>query len=95
MPEKKLNLVMPPDVLCQKKSANFLYHSWRHFFNTYLLSENVPLPKIKSVMGHSTGKGSMTENYEHFQPYMFQEVYVAQNKLLDMLLEGNVNLSAT
>ncbi len=92
LPPRHLDSQMPPDVLCQKKERKLSFHSWRHFFNTYLLSENIPLPKIQAVMGHSTGKGSMTENYEHFQPYMFQEVYAAQNKLLDMLLEGNVNV---
>jgi hypothetical protein len=43
-------------------------------------------------MGHSSGKGSMTETYTSWQPYMFDEVYKAQEKLLDILLKDNPNL---
>lgn len=39
------------------------FHSFRHFFNTQLISGNVNLEKVQSVVGHSSIK--MTENYLH------------------------------
>jgi len=61
------------------------FHSWRHFFNTYLLAENVPPVKVAAVLGHSTGAGSMQERYTNWRPDMFPEVYAAQEKLVKLL----------
>ena len=60
-------------------------HSLRHFFNTYMLSENVPGHKVAAVMGHSSGVGSMQERYTNWKPEMFPEVYEAQEKLLNII----------
>jgi integrase len=56
-------------------------HSLRHFFNTYLLAENVPPVKVAAVLGHSTGAGSMQERYTNWRPEQFPEVYTVQEKL--------------
>ena len=33
-----------------KQSRGLCFHSWRHFFNTYLLAENVPPVKVAAVL---------------------------------------------
>lgn len=63
------------------KSRGLTTHTLRHFFNTYLLSENVPKSKVKAVIGHKD-KDDMTDWYTHWTPEMFPEVYVAQQKLI-------------
>lgn len=70
----------------EREKRSLTFHSLRHFFNTYLLSENVPSVKVSAVMGHSTGKGSMQERYTNWRPEMFPEVYDAQCRLIDELL---------
>jgi integrase len=50
-----LDPMMPPDVAIQKQERNLCYHSWRHFYNTYLFSENVSAEKVNAVIGHSSG----------------------------------------
>jgi integrase len=87
-----LNKMMPADVFSQKKDRNLSFHSWRHFFNTYLFSENVSPEKINSVIGHSSGAGSMADLYLHFSPEHYSEVRSAQEKLIDELLDNNPNL---
>jgi integrase len=84
--------MMPPDVALKKNERNLSFHSWRHFFNTYLFSENVSPEKTNSIIGHSSGAGTMADAYLHFTPEHYREVYTAQEKLLDVLLTGNPNL---
>lgn len=62
------------------------FHSLRHFFNTYLLSNEISEIKVKCVLGHSSGKGSMTERYANFQPEHFQDVVELQEKLLSSFM---------
>jgi integrase len=68
------------------KERGLCIHSLRHFFNTYLLAENVPPHKVAAVLGHSTGAGSMQERYTNWRPDMFPEVYAAQEKLVNLLM---------
>lgn len=60
-------------------------HTNRDFYNTYLLSENVPEAKIRAVIGHKDS--SMTNLYTYWKPDMFTEVYSAQEKLYRMITE--------
>ncbi len=71
----------------ERKQRGLCTHSWRHFFNTYLLANNVTEIKVKAVMGHSSGKGSMTERYTNWKPDMFPEVYSLQEKLVDVFMK--------
>jgi integrase len=87
-----LDSMMPPDVALQKSDRNLSFHSWRHFFNTYLFSENVSPEKTNFIIGHSSGAGTMADAYLHFTPEHYREVYAAQEKLLGVLLAGNPNL---
>lgn len=68
------------------KESGLVFHSFRHFYNTYLLSENVPREKVDAVIGHSSGKGSMSELYTHWSHEMMPEVYAANEKLLMYLI---------
>ena len=72
-----------------KDERKVSFHSLRHFFNTYLLSENVSPAKVAGVLGHSTGLGSMTALYTNWKPEHFKEVLEAQEKLLKLLLEDD------
>ena len=39
------------------------FHSWRHWLNSLLINEKIPLHKVRAIVGHSTD--AMTENYYH------------------------------
>lgn len=60
-------------------------HTNRDFYNTYLLSENVPEAKVRAVIGHKDS--SMTNLYTYWKPDMFSEVYTAQEKLYRYITE--------
>ena len=70
--------------------SSLVFHSFRHFYNTYLLSENVPREKVDAIIGHSSGKGSMSELYTHWSPEMMPEVYEAHERLVRTLLSKSV-----
>lgn len=74
-----------------KKGLSF--HSLRHFFNTYLLANDISEIKVKSIMGHSSGKGSMTERYANFKPEHFNDVAMLQEKLLKCFGACPTNIS--
>ena len=74
-----------------KKGLSF--HSLRHFVNTTLLKEGVPEIKVKSIMGHSSGKGSMTERYANFRPEDFNDVVEIQSSLLFSFLCSSEKMS--
>jgi len=69
----------------EKEEKKLVFHSLRHFFNTYLQAENVPINKVDAVIGHSGGKGTMTARYTDWLPEMFPEVYEAQGRLMAIL----------
>lgn len=48
-----------------RKSRGLTFHSWRHTFNSLLISHRVPLQSIQAVTGHLSN--SMTELYYHVQ----------------------------
>ena len=66
------------------KERGLAVHTCRNFYNTYLISENVPEPKIRAVMGHKDN--TMTNLYTYWKPEMFPEVYKAQEKLYKEIL---------
>lgn len=73
----------------QRKSRGLCFHSIRHFFNTFLLANNIPEIKVKAIMGHSSGRGSMTERYTNFRPEHFDDVEKLQSLLLEHFLCGD------
>ncbi len=67
------------------KEQKLSFHSLRHFFNTYLTEKDISDRKIKTIMGHSSGLGSMTERYTTWNPSMFNDVLNVQNELCESL----------
>jgi integrase len=65
----------------QRKQRNLTFHSWRHFFNTFLLTANVTDAKVMAITGHVTEK--MKDHYTHFDTTKFTEVTEAQKRLLE------------
>ena len=70
----------------KRVETGLTFHSLRHFLNTYLLSNGISEIKVKCVLGHSSGKGSMTERYANFLPEHFNDVALLQEKLLSAFL---------
>lgn len=70
----------------ERNKKGLTFHSLRHFFNTYLLTNGISEIKVKSILGHSSGKGSMTERYANFLPEHFDDVALLQEKLLSLFV---------
>jgi integrase len=64
----------------ERDRRGLTFHSWRHFFNTGLLAEDIPDAKVMALTGHVT-KG-MKRRYTHFKTEEFTEVKAVQEKLL-------------
>lgn len=62
------------------------FHSLRHFANTDMLAHNISENKVKAVLGHSSGKGSMTDRYSNWKPELMPEVYQWQEELISQLM---------
>lgn len=67
---------------------NITFHSTRRFFNTYMLSKNVPPIKVAAVMGHSAGESKMQDLYSNWKADHFPEIYKEQEILLDKILSA-------
>ncbi|MFZ2781344.1 MAG: site-specific integrase [Rectinemataceae bacterium] len=50
-----------------RRDRGLSFHSWRHFFNSLLINQKVPLLKVQALTGHSTAR--MTEQYFHPDDY--------------------------
>lgn len=72
-------------MLLQKDERKLTYHSYRYFFNTYLISNNINSEKVNFVIGHSMGKGSMMRLYTTWRPEMYDDVRQLQDKLIKEL----------
>ena len=48
----------------QRRDRNLCFHSWRHYLNTTLRSNNITDGKLRALVGHASSK--MTEHYTHF-----------------------------
>lgn len=59
----------------ERKERNITFHSWRHFFNSFLRGR-VNDVKIRKVTGHKTL--AMTEHYTHFNIDDFRDVLQVQ-----------------
>ncbi|MDA3938272.1 MAG: site-specific integrase [Spirochaetia bacterium] len=58
------------------------FHSWRHFFNTTMRTNNISDGKLQKLTGHKSQ--AMTEHYTHFKADDFQDVKKIQAKILQM-----------
>ena len=80
-----LRKVLASNIPEQQKKRGYCFHSWRHFYNTYLLSNNINPIKVAAVLGHSTGVGSIQERYTNFTEADYKEIYEVQSKLFNEL----------
>ena len=62
------------------KERNITFHSWRHFFNTLLMRNNIAINKIQNVIGHKTDE--MTKHYNHFELKDYEDILLIQEGLL-------------
>ena len=74
--------------LRQKNRLSF--HSLRHFVKTVLFTSGIPEIKVKSVLGHSSGKNSMSERYANFRPEDFDDVAKVQSELLALFCNSTL-----
>lgn len=79
---KLLKKLMPEKRLAQ----GYCLHSFRHFCNTQMLSENISPVKVAAVLGHSIGTVSQIQKaYTNFTETDFSEVYEFQKKYFHLL----------
>ena len=64
---------------------NLSFHSWRHFFNTYMASRKVDARIIAAVSGHSTGLTSVQSVYINFKVEDYKDIVKEQERLLKLL----------
>ena len=69
----------------ERVERNLIFHSWRHFFNTYLRSRGVPDAKIQAITGHRTQE--LTEHYTKFGLEHYKDVYDAQDGFGELIRE--------
>ena len=71
----------------ERRRRNITFHSWRHFFNSFLRSRGIADNKIQKLTGHKTQE--MTEHYTHFQPEDFKDVLQIQETVLNKEADGH------
>ena len=70
----------------QRKERNICFHSWRHYLNTTLRSNNITDGKLRALVGHASSK--MTEHYTHFDTDDFKDIQDIQNKIINFKKVG-------
>jgi len=70
----------------QRRERNICFHSWRHYLNTTLRSNNITDGKLRALVGHSSSK--MTEHYTHFETEDFKDIQKVQNKIINFSKVG-------
>ena len=62
----------------QRRARNITFHSWRHFFNSFLKTKVADV-KLQRITGHRTQE--MTEHYTTFRLEDFQDVLEIQEEI--------------
>jgi len=70
----------------QQEERYISFHSWRHYFNTMLRSNNISDGKVQSLTGHKSK--AMTEHYTHFKPEDYADVKAVQNIIVPFSRAG-------
>lgn len=68
-----------------QKQRVLTLHSFRYYFNTYLISHGISETKTNFCLGHSSGKGSMLTLYTTWKPEMYDDVRKLQDDILDSI----------
>jgi integrase len=64
----------------ERRARGIVFHSHRHFLNTWLRSHGVPGSKVRQIAGHRSQK--MSDLYTHYRAADFVEVVTIQGELL-------------
>ncbi|MBF9018616.1 MULTISPECIES: site-specific integrase [unclassified Oceanispirochaeta] len=64
----------------QIKEKNITFHSWRHYFNTIMRSNNIADSKLQKMTGHKSME--MTDHYTHYQIDDLKDIGKIQAKIL-------------
>ncbi len=64
----------------ERKRRNITFHSWRHFFNSFLINKRVPVQKVQQLTGHSTLE--MSEHYYHVDS--MEDVRQLQERIIEL-----------
>lgn len=62
------------------------FHSLRHFFNTYLLSNDIPEIKVAMIMGHKSGLSQVQMRYTNFKKNDYKEISKIQKNLFNKII---------
>ncbi len=62
------------------KEKNITFHSWRHYFNTVMRTNNIADSKLQQMTGHKSSK--MTDHYTHYGVQDLEEISRVQAKIL-------------
>ena len=70
----------------QRRERNLSFHSWRHYLNTTLRSNNITDVKLRALVGHATSK--MTDHYTHFDIDDFKDIQEVQKNIINFSKVG-------
>ncbi|MDC7228528.1 MAG: tyrosine-type recombinase/integrase [Spirochaetales bacterium] len=70
----------------ERRKRNISFHSWRHYLNTAMRSNNIADGKLRAMIGHSSSK--MTEHYTHFDTSDFKDIQKVQNNIINFAKVG-------
>ncbi|MBI9105046.1 MAG: tyrosine-type recombinase/integrase [Spirochaetales bacterium] len=70
----------------ERKTRRVSFHSWRHYLNTTLRSNNITDVKLRAMIGHAGPR--MTEHYTHFNLDDFKDIQKVQNKIINISKVG-------
>lgn len=69
----------------RREKDNLHIHSFRHFYNTFLLSENIPGVKVDAILGHKDKERTMQRIYTNWEPAHFNDVQEVNKKLWNII----------
>jgi integrase len=67
----------------EREKRNITFHSWRYYFNTFLINSKIPIQKVQSVTGHVTNE--MSEHYYIGLVEEMADVLALQEKITESL----------
>ena len=65
----------------ERRKRNICFHSWRHYLNTTMRSNNIMDGKLRAMVGHSSQE--MTDHYTHFNKDDYKDIQKVQNKIIN------------
>jgi integrase len=70
----------------KRKERKLCFHSWRHYLNTTLRSNNISDGKLRALIGHTSS--AMTEHYTHFNTEDFKDIQKVQSNIMKFVKAG-------